>query len=61
MGINVKGISLLTNGIGSALAGLAASFIAPITLVLPAMGHTTILKAFIIIVLGEWEVFQGQS
>jgi len=52
MGINVKGISLLTNAIGSALAGLAASLIAPITLVLPAMGHATILKAFIIIVLG---------
>jgi branched-chain amino acid transport system permease protein len=52
MGINVKGVSLLTNAIGSALAGLAAGLIAPITLVLPAMGHTTILKAFIIIVLG---------
>ncbi len=52
MGINVNGISLLTNAIGSALAGLAAVLIAPITLVLPAMGHATILKAFIIIVLG---------
>jgi branched-chain amino acid transport system permease protein len=52
MGIDVKWISMLTNAIGSALGGLAACLIAPITLVLPAMGHATILKAFIIIVLG---------
>jgi len=52
MGINVKMVSLMTGAIGSALSGLAASLIAPISLVLPAMGHSTILKAFIIIVLG---------
>lgn len=52
MGINVKMVSLMTGAIGSALSGLAACLIAPISLVLPAMGHSTILKAFIIIVLG---------
>lgn len=52
MGINCQAVSLMTNAIGSGLAGLASCLIAPITLVLPGMGQSTILQAFIIIVLG---------
>jgi branched-chain amino acid transport system permease protein len=52
MGINVKGVSLMAMGIGSALAGLASCLIAPISMVYPAMGHIAIVKAFIVIILG---------
>jgi branched-chain amino acid transport system permease protein len=52
MGINVRRVSLMTMGIGSSMAALASCLIAPISLVFPAMGHATVLKAFIVIILG---------
>jgi branched-chain amino acid transport system permease protein len=52
MGIDVKRVSLMTMGIGSALAALAACLLGPISMVYPAMGHIAINKAFIVIILG---------
>lgn len=52
VGIKVNRISSITMAIGSGLAALAGSLIGPISLVYPTMAHSTILKAFVIIILG---------
>jgi branched-chain amino acid transport system permease protein len=52
VGINTNRVSMLTFAISSALAAIAASLIAPINLIFPAMGMMVIMKAFVIIVLG---------
>jgi branched-chain amino acid transport system permease protein len=52
MGINVKRMSILAFGIGSALAGTAGALIAPTYYIFPQVGSTFTLKAFVIVVLG---------
>ncbi|OJF16901.1 MAG: ABC transporter permease [Bacillaceae bacterium G1] len=52
VGINANRVSMLTFFIAGALATVAASLVAPINLVFPAMGHLVIMKAFVIVVLG---------
>jgi branched-chain amino acid transport system permease protein len=52
MGINVKKMSALAFGIGSALAGAAGSLVAPIYYIFPDVGESFTLKAFVIVVLG---------
>ena len=52
MGINVKRMSILAFGIGSALAGTAGALIAPTYYIFPQVGSAFTLKAFVITVLG---------
>jgi len=52
MGINVRRMSILAFGIGSALAGTAGALIAPTYYIFPQVGSTFTLKAFVIVVLG---------
>ncbi len=52
MGINVRWTSVLSFGIGSALAGAAGALIAPTYYIFPQVGSVFTLKAFVIVVLG---------
>ncbi|NTW52444.1 MAG: branched-chain amino acid ABC transporter permease [Chlorobiaceae bacterium] len=52
MGINVSKMSAITFGIGTALAATAGALIAPTYYIHPLAGHTFLLKAFTICVLG---------
>src|SRR5512138_202154 len=52
MGINVRWMSVLAFGIGSALAGAAGTLVAPTYYIFPQVGGEFTLKAFVIVVLG---------
>jgi branched-chain amino acid transport system permease protein len=52
VGINPDRVSMLAFAISAGLAAAAATLIASINLIYPAMGFTVLLKAFAIIVLG---------
>ena len=52
MGINVKWMSILSFGIGSAMAGTAGALISPTYYIFPQVGSAFTLKAFVITVLG---------
>lgn len=52
VGINVNRVETMVFAVGSALAAVAATLIAPIFLVYNTMGDAVILKAFVIIILG---------
>lgn len=51
-GISINKAGLLAMGIGGMLAGAAGGFMAPIMQVTPYMGHSVILIAFAVIVVG---------
>jgi branched-chain amino acid transport system permease protein len=59
MGINVSLLGGLTFGLGTALAGVAATLVAPILLIYPTMGGPVIGMAFVIIILGGMGSFLG--
>jgi len=59
MGINISHMRGITFGIGTALAAVAAVLVAPILLIYPAMGHTVIGMAFVIIIVGGMGSFIG--
>ena len=52
MGINVRWMSILAFGMGSALAATAGALISPTYYIFPQVGGTFTLKAFVITVLG---------
>ncbi len=52
MGINVKWMSILSFGIGAAMAGTAGALISPTYYIFPQVGSAFTLKAFVITVLG---------
>lgn len=52
MGINVKWMSILSFGIGAAMAGTAGALISPTYYIFPQVGSVFTLKAFVITVLG---------
>jgi branched-chain amino acid transport system permease protein len=52
MGINVKRMSILAFGLGSALAATAGALISPTYYIFPQVGSIFTLKAFVITVLG---------
>ena len=52
MGINVKWMSILAFGIGSAMSGTAGALISPTYYIFPQVGSAFTLKAFVITVLG---------
>ena len=59
LGISLTKISFLVFGIGTALAGIAGTIIAPTYLVGPTMGMHPIVKSFIVTVLGGMGSIQG--
>jgi branched-chain amino acid transport system permease protein len=52
MGINVKRMSIIAFGLGSALAGTAGALVSPTYYIFPQIGSIFTLKAFVITVLG---------
>lgn len=52
VGIRAKRINYITFGMGAAIAGIAGSLVAPIISISPAIGHTFIIKTFVVVVLG---------
>jgi branched-chain amino acid transport system permease protein len=52
MGINVKRMSIIAFGLGTALAAAAGALIAPTYYIFPQVGSVFTLKAFVITVLG---------
>jgi len=52
MGINVKWMSVLATGLGTALAGAAGALISPTYYIYPQVGGAFTLKAFVVVVLG---------
>jgi len=52
MGINVKRMSIIAFGLGTALAATAGSLISPTYYIFPQVGSVFTLKAFVITVLG---------
>ena len=51
-GISINRISMLAMGLGAAAAGVAGALIAPLTRVQPYMGHSVIITAFIVTIVG---------
>lgn len=51
-GIDVYRIYSITNGVGTALAGIAGAFLATFFYTVPGVGTPWMLKAFVIVVLG---------
>lgn len=52
MGINVRWMSVLAFGLGTALAGTAGALLAPTYYIFPQVGGSFTLKAFVVVVLG---------
>jgi branched-chain amino acid transport system permease protein len=59
MGINTSFVGQATFGLGTALAAVAATLVAPILLISPTMGEAVIAMAFVIIILGGMGSFIG--
>jgi len=51
-GININRISMISFGVGCALAGLAGALMGPIFYISPFIGGLPVIKAFVVIVLG---------
>lgn len=58
-GIDLNRMSALAMAIAGASAGLAGALMAPILPVTPYMGHSIILMAFVVVVLGGMASIQG--
>lgn len=52
MGIDVAKMGMLAFGIGSALAGAAGALLTPVYAISPEVGHTFLLKCFVVCTLG---------
>lgn len=51
-GISINKISVIAMGLGAGAAGVAGALIAPLTRVQPYMGHSVIITAFIVTIVG---------
>lgn len=58
-GININRMTMLAMAISGALAGLAGALMAPVHPVTPYMGHSVILTAFIVVVMGGMDSIAG--
>ncbi|MFQ5984452.1 MAG: branched-chain amino acid ABC transporter permease [Alphaproteobacteria bacterium] len=58
-GIGINRVSLLAMGLGAALAGAAGGVMAPLVQVYPYIGHSVIITAFIVIIVGGIGSLEG--
>ena len=61
LGVDTRLIYSLTFGLGAALAGLTGGFYAPTMTMVPTMGATFIMEAFVTVVVGGADVFLGTA
>ena len=52
MGINVNQVFMVTFALGAALSAAAGALLGPIFDIEPLMGHLTLIKAFIVVIMG---------
>jgi len=58
-GVNTTKVYALAMATGCALAGLAGGIIAPLYSITPGMGHTVLLKSFMVLIVGGLESMVG--
>lgn len=58
-GVDVNRANALAMGVGGALAGAAGGFMAPILPVTPYMGHSAVITAFIVLIVGGVGSLEG--
>ena len=61
LGVKTRVVYSLTFGLGAALAGLTGGLYAPTMTMVPTMGSTFILEAFVTVVVGGADVFLGTA
>jgi len=61
LGVNTRLVYALTFGLGCALAGLTGGLYAPTMTLVPTMGATFIVEAFVTVVVGGADVFLGAA
>jgi branched-chain amino acid transport system permease protein len=61
LGVNTDKVYAATFGIGAALAGLTGGLYAPTMTMVPTMGTTFIMEAFVTVVVGGADVFLGTA
>lgn len=61
LGVDTRLVYSLTFGLGAALAGLAGGLYAPTMTLVPTMGATFIMEAFVTVVVGGADVFLGTA
>lgn len=61
LGVDTRIVYSLTFGLGAALAGLAGGLYAPTMTLVPTMGATFIMEAFVTVVVGGADVFLGTA
>jgi branched-chain amino acid transport system permease protein len=61
LGVNTSLIYSLTFGLGAALAGLAGGLYAPTMTLVPTMGSSFVVEAFVTVVVGGADVFLGTA
>ena len=61
LGVDTRTVYALTFGLGAALAGLAGGLYAPTMTIVPTMGTTFIMEAFVTVVVGGADIFLGTA
>ncbi len=61
LGVDTRKVYALTFGIGAALAGLTGGLYAPTMTIVPTMGTTFIMEAFVTVVVGGADIFLGTA
>lgn len=61
LGVDTRFIYAMTFGLGAALAGLTGGLYAPTMTMVPTMGTTFIMEAFVTVVVGGADVFLGTA
>lgn len=61
VGINARGVNMMTFGFGAALAGAGGALLAPVAGVVPSMGQAYVGRAFMTVVVGGPGVLTGTA
>jgi len=61
LGINAKGVNMLTFGFGAMLAGAGGALLAPVAGVVPGMGQAYVGRAFMTVIVGGPGVLTGTA